>query len=62
MSQYFPHEQLEVYGVALTFAKLADELLGSWPCHILPARSDGNAIWSARVLGGIACAERAKMP
>lgn len=31
MSQYFPHEQLDVYGVALTFIRLADDLLCSWP-------------------------------
>jgi hypothetical protein len=30
MEHYFPHEQLEVYGVALRFAALAEELLGSW--------------------------------
>ncbi|MFW5996971.1 MAG: hypothetical protein ACOCZS_03810 [Verrucomicrobiota bacterium] len=30
MEQYFPHEQLDVYGVALPFIGLADELLGSW--------------------------------
>ena len=31
MSQYFPHEQLDVYGVALRFAALGDEFLCSWP-------------------------------
>ncbi len=31
MTQYFPHEQLDVYRVALKFAALADELLCSWP-------------------------------
>ena len=31
MSQYFPHEQLDVYGIALRFAALGDELLSSWP-------------------------------
>lgn len=31
MPQYFPHEQLEVYTVALRFAVLGDELLGKWP-------------------------------
>jgi len=31
MAQYFPHEQLDVYGFSLQFTKLADELLGSWP-------------------------------
>lgn len=30
MSQHFPHEQLEVYGIAVTFAGLADDLLCSW--------------------------------
>ena len=30
MAQYFPHEQLDVYGVALRFAELADGLLASW--------------------------------
>jgi four helix bundle protein len=30
MEQYFPHEQLEVYSVALRFAALAEELLASW--------------------------------
>jgi len=31
MRHYFPHEQLEVYGVALKFAAVADELLATWP-------------------------------
>ena len=31
MAQFFPHEKLDAYGVALTFATLADELLCSWP-------------------------------
>jgi four helix bundle protein len=30
MTRYFPHEQLDVYGVALKFAALADELLATW--------------------------------
>jgi len=30
MAQYFPHERLEVYGVALKFAALADEMLCAW--------------------------------
>jgi len=30
MAHYFPHEQLEVYGVSLRFAALADELLIAW--------------------------------
>lgn len=30
MEHYFPHEQLDVYGVALRFAALADELLVTW--------------------------------
>jgi four helix bundle protein len=30
MKHYFPHEQLDVYGVALRFAALADELLATW--------------------------------
>jgi four helix bundle protein len=30
MAHYFPHEQLDVYGVALRFAALADELLATW--------------------------------
>ncbi len=30
MAYYFPHEKLEVYGVALRFAALADELLTIW--------------------------------
>jgi four helix bundle protein len=30
MGHYFPHEQLDVYGVALRFAALADEWLGAW--------------------------------
>jgi four helix bundle protein len=30
MEHYFPHEQLDVYGVALRFAALADELLTAW--------------------------------
>lgn len=32
MEHYFPHEQLDVYGVALRFAALADELLAIWSC------------------------------
>ena len=28
--RYFPHEQLDVYGVALRFATLADGLLATW--------------------------------
>jgi len=31
MGQYFPHEQLDVYGFAVKFAGFADGLLGSWP-------------------------------
>lgn len=31
MARYFPHESLDVYGVALKFAALADELLSAWP-------------------------------
>lgn len=31
MEQFFPHEKLEVYGVAVRYAVLADELLCSWP-------------------------------
>ncbi len=31
MNHYFPHEQLDVYGVALRFASLAEDLLASWP-------------------------------
>jgi four helix bundle protein len=31
MRHYFPHEQLDVYGVALRFAAIADELLATWP-------------------------------
>jgi four helix bundle protein len=31
MAQYFPHEKLEVYSHALTFAKLAAALIDSWP-------------------------------
>lgn len=31
MSQYFPHEKLDVQKEALVFATLADELLLSWP-------------------------------
>lgn len=30
MAQFFPHDKLEVYGVALRFAALADELLCKW--------------------------------
>ncbi|MCA1809500.1 MAG: four helix bundle protein [Lentisphaerae bacterium] len=30
MANYFPHEQLDVYGVTLKFAALADELLATW--------------------------------
>jgi four helix bundle protein len=30
MARYFPHEQLEVYGVALRFAALADERIATW--------------------------------
>jgi len=30
MERYFPHEQLDVYGVALRFATLADGLLATW--------------------------------
>ncbi len=30
MGHYFPNEQLDVYGVALRFAALADELLAAW--------------------------------
>jgi len=30
MNHYFPHEQLDVYGVALRFASLAEDLLTSW--------------------------------
>ncbi len=30
MERYFPHEQLDVYGVALGFATLADGLLATW--------------------------------
>lgn len=30
MERYFPHEGLDVYGVALRFAGLADELLATW--------------------------------
>jgi four helix bundle protein len=31
MPQYFPHENLEVYSHALSFAKLAASLIDSWP-------------------------------
>ena len=31
MPQYFPHENLEVYSHALSFAKLAAALIDSWP-------------------------------
>jgi four helix bundle protein len=31
MSQYFPHENLEVYAYALSFAKSAAALIDSWP-------------------------------
>jgi len=31
MTHYLPHEKLEVYGVALKFAALADEFLSVWP-------------------------------
>ncbi len=31
MAHYFPHERLEVYGIVLRFAVLADELLSTWP-------------------------------
>ncbi|MBT3293946.1 MAG: four helix bundle protein [Verrucomicrobia bacterium] len=31
MEQLFPHEKLEVYGVAVSFAAGAGELLASWP-------------------------------
>ena len=30
MARYFPHERLDVYGVALRFAALADGLLATW--------------------------------
>jgi len=30
MERYFPHEQLDVYGVALRFATFADGLLATW--------------------------------
>ena len=30
MERCFPHEQLDVYGVALRFATLADGLLATW--------------------------------
>ncbi|MCF7855124.1 MAG: four helix bundle protein [Candidatus Pacebacteria bacterium] len=30
MEQYFPHEKLAVYGVALRYAAIADELLATW--------------------------------
>ena len=30
MERYFPHERLDVYGVALRFAALADGLLATW--------------------------------
>jgi len=31
VAQFFPHEKLEVYGMALRFAALAEEMLCSWP-------------------------------
>ncbi len=31
MERYFPHEQLDVYGVALKFAAMGESLLSAWP-------------------------------